>query len=185
MSIHQTPKKKISRLAATLRNYRVYHRYLGLILSALLLISSITGLLLGWKKNVDLLQPVTQKGSTPDLLQWIPLSTMAQIATAALDSAQNISANPIDRIEARPEKGMVKVLFSEGYWEVQLDGSTGKVLSVARRHSDWIEHLHDGSIISDGFKLLSMNILGLGLLVLVASGLILWLYPRRIRQLKK
>lgn len=168
-----------------LRNYRVYHRYLGLTLGVLLIISSLTGIFLGWKKDISLLQPLTRKGSTTELAQWIPLSEMAQLATAALDSAQNIASNPIDRIEARPGKGIVKVLFSEGYWEVQLDGSTGRVLSVARRHSDWIEQLHDGSIISDGFKLISMNLLGFGLLLLTATGFSLWFYPRRIRQLKK
>lgn len=110
---------------------------------------------------------------------------MATIATAALDSTTGARNNFIDRIEARPEKGMVKVLFKEGYWEVQLDGSTGKVLSVARRHSDWIEKVHDGSIVSDFFKLVSMNVLGLGLLVLTATGFTLWFYPKRIRQLKK
>lgn len=168
-----------------LRNYRVYHRYLGLGLGLFLLLSSITGLLLGWKKDVDLLQPPTQDGATTDLNHWIPLADMATMATAALDSAQNLPNTPIDRLEARPDKGIVKVLFAEGYWEVQLDGSTGKVLSVARRHSDWIEHIHDGSIISDGFKLVSMNVLGLGLLVLILTGVSLWFFPKRIRKLKQ
>ena len=163
----------------------MYHRYLGLTLSVLLLISSVTGVLLSWKKDVELLQPLTQTGTTTDLAQWIPLPKMARLATTALDSARGAASNPVDRIEVNPDKGIVKVLFLEGYWEVQLDGGTGKVLSVARRHSDWIEHLHDGSIINDVFKRISMNILGLGLLILIASGFILWFYPRRIRQLKK
>ncbi|MCX2738891.1 PepSY-associated TM helix domain-containing protein [Pontibacter anaerobius] len=181
----QQAKEKISRLTSRLRSYRVYHRYLGVGLALFLLISSLTGLLLGWKKDVDLLQPPTQKGVTTDLNQWVPLYQMARIATIALDSAQSINDNPIDRLEARPDKGIVKVLFADGYWEVQLDGSTGKVLSVARRHSDWIEHLHDGSIISDGFKLISMNVLGIGLLVLTLTGLSLWFFPKQIRNLKQ
>lgn len=185
MNITIAAKKKIGHLTGSLRNYRVYHRYLGLVLAVLVLISSITGILLGWKKDVDLLQPPTQKGATPNLEQWIPLSQMSTIATAALDSAQKISTNPIDRIEARPDKGMVKVLFLEGSWEVQLDGSNGKVLSVAQRHSDWIEKIHDGSIISDFFKLITMNVLGLGLLVLTFTGFTLWFYPKRIRKLKR
>lgn len=185
VSITREPKRKIRRLAAMLRNYRVYHRYIGLLLSLFLLISSLTGILLSWKKDVALLMPPTQKEGATDLSQWIPLSSIAQKAGMALDSAQNIPSNPIDRIDVRPDKGIVKVLFQEGYWEVQLNGSTGEVLSVGRRHSDWLESLHDGSIISDGFKLVSMNLLGLGLLILIASGVILWLYPKRIRQLKK
>ena len=185
MSITTSAREKITRLTGTLRHYRVYHRYVGLVMAVLVLISSVTGILLGWKKDVDLLQPPTQKGATTDLAQWIPLSEMAVIATAALDSAQAIKANPIDRIEARPEKGIVKVLFAEGSWEVQVDGSNGKVLSVAQRHSDWIEKIHDGSIISDGFKLISMNVLGIGLLVLTVTGVSLWFYPKRIRKLKQ
>lgn len=185
MSITREPKQKIRRLSAVLRNYRVYHRYLGLLLSILLLISSLTGILLSWKKDIALIKPPTQKEGSTDLSKWVPLSTLAQKAGMALDSAQNLPSNPIDRIDVRPDKGIVKVLFLEGYWEVQLNGSTGEVLSVGRRHSDWLESLHDGSIISDGFKLLSMNLLGFGLLILTASGFILWLYPKRIRQLKK
>lgn len=173
MSITQKQKNKIRSLAHTLRQYRLYHHYLGLALSVLLLISATTGAILSWKKDANLLQPPTQKGITTDLSQWIALSEMAHIAKAALDSAENIASNPVDRIEARPDKGIVKFLFLEGYWEVQLDGSSGKVLSVERRHSDWNEHLHEGSIISDWFKLASMNVLDLGLMILVASGIIL------------
>lgn len=184
MSTPQTAKQKKDKLVGSLRNYRVYHKYLGLGLLVMLIISSATGLLLGWKKNVDLLQPATQDGSTLNLSAWVTLASMATTATAALDSAAGIKNSPIDRLEARPDKGIVKVLFKEGYWEVQLDGGTGKVLSVARRHSDWIEQIHDGSIISDLFKLITMNVLGLGLLVLTITGFTLWFYPKKIRQLK-
>jgi len=59
------------------------------------------------------------------------------------------------------------------------------VLSVARRHSDWIEQLHDGSIISDLFKLISMNFLGIGLLIMILSGLWLWYGPKKFRKMKR
>ncbi len=168
-----------------LRNFRVYHRYLGLAIGLLVLISSLTGMLLAWKKDVDLLQPPTQKGATTDLQQWISHHEMAALSIAALDSAVAVKNNPIDRIEARLDKGIVKTIFLEGSWEVQLDAGTGKVLSVAQRHSDWIEKVHDGSIISDFFKVLSMNVLGLGLLILSVTGFFLWFYPKKIRQLKQ
>ena len=178
-------KVKISRLSAILRNYRVYHRYLGLFIGVFVLVSSLTGILLAWKKDVDLLQPPTQKGATTDLQKWIPHHEMATRSVAALDSAAGVVNNPIDRIEARLDKGIVKTIFLEGSWEVQLDASNGKVLSVARRHSDWIEKVHDGSIISDLFKVVSMNVLGLGLLILMFTGFFLWFYPKRIRKLKQ
>jgi hypothetical protein len=184
LSIKPKEKFKINGIARSLRSYRVYHRYLGLVLGVFVLLSSMTGILLGWKKDVALLQPPLIKGQTTDLQQWIPLSELATFAYAGLDSAENISDNAIDRIEARPEKGMVKILFKNGYWEVQLDGGTGKVLSVAQRHSDWIEQIHDGSIVSDIFKLFSMNILGFGLILLAITGFTLWFFPKRIRKLK-
>ncbi|MBD1397021.1 PepSY domain-containing protein [Pontibacter sp. JH31] len=177
-------KQKVRSLADRLRNFRVYHRYLGLSLGVFILISSVTGILLGWKKDVDLLQPPTQKGASTDLQQWLPLSELAARSLAGLDSAEAIYENPIERIEARPDKGIVKTIFRDGSWEVQLDASNGKVLSVARRHSDWIEKVHDGSIISDLFKLVSMNVLGFGLVFISCTGFFLWFYPKKIRKIK-
>jgi uncharacterized iron-regulated membrane protein len=87
-------------------------------------------------------------------------------------------------MDVRPSKGIAKVLFENGYWEVQIDGTSGKILSISRRHSDWIEHLHDGSIISDWFKLVSMNYLGLGALFLIGTGIWLWYGPKKVRQIK-
>jgi uncharacterized iron-regulated membrane protein len=88
-------------------------------------------------------------------------------------------------MDVRPSKGIVKVLFEKGWWEVQVDGATAEVLSIKRRNSDWIEQLHDGSIISDGFKLVSMNVLGIGLLLMIFTGWYLWYGPRKYRRLKR
>jgi hypothetical protein len=177
-------KQQVKKIADRTRRFRTYHRYVGLTLGILVLISSITGILLGWKKDVELLQPPTKKGISTDMEQWLPFSEMADRAIAGLDSGAAVRDNPIDRIEARVDKGIVKVIFLEGSWEVQLDNTTGKVLSVARRHSDWIEKVHDGSIVSDLFKLITMNVLGIGLLFISISGFFLWFYPKKMRRLK-
>ncbi len=118
------------------------------------------------------------------MTEWQPLDQLANIAKEAL-LTQTSEQNEVDRIDARPSKGMVKVLFENGYWEVQVDAKSGKVLSIARRHSDWIEAMHDGSIISQFFKLISMNILGIGLLILVIAGVWLWYGPKKVRALRK
>lgn len=176
----QTPKP-VSRL----RRFRKGHKVVGLSILLLLLVSSITGMALAWKKNVALLQPPTQKGTSLDLHTWRPVGETAAIAQRALqESLRAGEAYPIERIEARPDKGIWKVIFDKGYWEVQVDGQTGKVLSVARRHSDWIEHLHDGSIINDFVKVVSMNALGLGLLFMTGTGFWLYYGPRRLRAAK-
>ena len=138
------------------------------------------------KKDIDILQPPTQKGESKELAAWLPMVELATLSETALhqqypDQKENI----IDRLDVRPSKGIVKVLFEEGNWEVQIDGKTGEVKSIAKRYSDWIESLHDGSIISDFFKLISMNILGVGLVIMIITGLWLWYGPRRYRSLKR
>ena len=49
----------------------------------------------------------------------------------------------IDRIDVRPGYGVAKVLFNDVFWEVQVDLSSGQVLSANQRTSDIIEKIHD------------------------------------------
>ena len=169
----------------SLRKFRALHRFTGLMLALLLLISAVTGILLAWKKNVAIIQPPTNKGVSSDLSNWRSFSEIDSLAKAAFYAAYPDQAeNTIDRLDAQPSKGIIKVLFKNGYWEVQIDPVSGEVKSIARRHSDWIEALHDGSIVSDLFKLISMNFLGIGLLALITTGLWLWYGPKRYRQKK-
>lgn len=162
---------------------------MGLVLSLFLLISATTGILLAWKKQSATIQPPTQKGTSTEMKEWLPLSHLSNVAKTALLEQLSLPKSDqtlkIDRIDARPSKGMVKVLFDSHNWEVQVDASTGKILSIDRRHSDWIEAVHDGSIISQNFKLISMNLLGIGLILLVLAGFWLWYGPKQIRKLKK
>ncbi len=134
-----------------------------------MLITSLTGVMLGWKKNVELLQPATLKGESTDVAKWVSLETVSQSALRAIDSVTH-EENSIDRLDVRFDKGIIKVLFLKNYWEVQVDATTGKSLSVAQRHADWIEHIHDGSIISEFFKVIYTNYIGWGLLILAITG---------------
>ncbi len=170
-------------LAKSIRNYRKVHKWIGLFLALFLLVSAITGVILAWKKNVDLLQPPTQSGVEKAMSSYRPVEDLAEISLQAVDSL-GLSEENFDRIEYRPTKGIAKVIFDTGSWEVQIDASTLEVLSVAKRHSDWIEHIHDGSIISELFKVVSMNILGIGLVFLIITGLWLWYGPKKIRNSK-
>lgn len=177
---------KLRQIIKSLRKFRVWHRLTGLILAIIVIISALTGILLALKKDIDTLQPPTQKGVSKDLSTWKSIAELSEIATLEFHKTHPAETeNKIDKIDVRPSKGIAKVLFKKGYWEVQIDGSSGEVLSIKRRHSDWIEQLHDGSIISDGFKLVSMNTLGFGLLFMTITGIWLWYGPRRIRALKK
>jgi uncharacterized iron-regulated membrane protein len=178
---------KSSGLVVLSRKFRSYHTYVGLTLAILICISALTGILLALKKEFSVLQTPTQEGSTQNLSEWLPVADLVELATAAL-----IAAHPeeegmltIDRLDVRPSNGVVKVLFKERWWEVQVDGKTGEVKAISKRTSDWIEAIHDGSIISDTFKLISMNAVGWGLLFMTLSGIWLWYGPKVIRARKK
>ncbi len=173
------------RLIKGLRKVRVWHRYLGLVLCLLLIISAGTGILLALKKDVAIIQPSTQRGTVTDLTQWKRISELSLLGKEALyKSYPEQVGNRVDRIDVRPSKGMVKVLFKDDNWEVQLDGASGEVLSVDVRYSDWIESLHDGSIFGDIFKLTAMNFLGWGVMLLAITGFWLWYGPKRLRGLR-
>jgi len=174
------------RLVQRLRKFRRFHRYIGIGVAVLLLVSAITGILLAFKKDVDILQPPTQKGVSKVLGDWKPIDEIRDIAVQHLQEQLNdVQQISIDKIDVRPDKGIAKVIFDNDNWEIQVDGVSGKVLSMAKRHSDWIERLHDGSIISDGFKLISMNFLGWGVLILIFTGAWLYYGPGIYRRLKR
>ena len=174
----------IQNLVHRLRQFRSIHKWIGISVALFMLVASITGVMLGWKKNVELLQPATLKGGTLDVTKWVNFEKISQSALSAIDSVTN-EKNSIDRLDVRFDKGIIKVLFTKGYWEAQVDAATGKTLSVAQLHADWIEHIHDGSIINDFFKLIYTNYIGFGLLFLSITGFWLWYGPKRIRKAKQ
>jgi hypothetical protein len=173
----------LNNLVRWLRQFRSIHKWIGISVMIFMLITSISGILLGWKKNVATLQPPTLKGETTDVTKWVSFEMIAKSAKHIIDSVTH-EENTIDRLDVRFDKGIIKVLFTKGYWEVQVDAATGKVLSFGKRHADWIEHVHDGSIISDSFKLVYTNYLGFGLLFLSLTGFWLWYGPKAIRKAK-
>jgi hypothetical protein len=98
----------------------------------------------------------------------------------------------LERIDARPQKGMVKFIFDDDYWEVQVDAMTGKILQIDQRRSDILENIHDGTILDvlfntkgDVFKLSYTTIMGISLLLLVTSGFWLWIGPKRMRKYRQ
>ncbi len=169
-----------------LRRFRQYHKIIGLLVALFVIVSCITGFLLTWKKDFDILQPTTKKGVSKNLDEWKDISELASLASTALyDNYPEQIGNTIARMDVRPSKGITKVLFEVDYWEVQIDGVTGEILSIQKRNSDLIESIHDGSFISNTFKYISMNFLSIGLLIMVISGLWLWYGPKQIRKRKK
>jgi len=177
-----------------IRVFRKVHRQIAIILFAFFLIISLTGLLLGWKKNsFGLILPPSSKGISSDLKTWLPFDSLHTIAVNALhDSISPALSDELERIDARPQKGMVKFVFADDYWEVQLDGTNGNILLIDRRRSDIIENIHDGTILDvffntekDQFKLAYTSIMGLALLMLTITGFWLWYGPKQLKAQKK
>ncbi|MBS3738535.1 PepSY-associated TM helix domain-containing protein [Mesohalobacter halotolerans] len=173
-----------------LRNTRKIHRWLGASLFVLFLIVSLSGVFLGWKKNSSgYILPKTQTGTTTDVAQWLSLDSLQSIAHKTLkDSINSELSIELSRIDARPEKGILKFVFENHYWSIQLDGATGEVLNIGQRRSDWIENVHDGSIV-DGFLgtngifiLLYTSLMGLALLGFTVTGFWLWYGPKHMRK---
>ena len=95
----------------------------------------------------------------------------------------------MDRIDIRPDKGMAKFVFADHYNGIQLDMATGKVLHIEKRRADFIEKIHDGSILDQylhtgngQIKLFYTTVIGLALLVFTVTGFWLWYGPKRMRK---
>ncbi len=178
--------------ARLIRWLRWLHRKIAIFLFIFFLVISITGLLLGIKKQTGLLSP-TQKGISSDLATWLPVDSLQKIATQILRDSVSPDLSPeMDRIDIRPEKGIAKFIFKNHYTGLQLDGTTGKLLLIEKRKSDFIEDLHDGSILDNLFgtsneqiKLGYTVVMGISLFMLILSGLWLWYGPKLLRQSRK
>jgi len=179
------------RQAQLLSVFRKVHRITGATLFVIFLFVSVTGLLLGWKKHSGgLLLPKSHQGVSTDLKDWLPIDSLHRNACRVLhDSVSESLSLVTDRIDIRMDKGMVKFVFTGHYWGIQLDGATGELLHIERRRSDFIENIHDGSIL-DHFlgtnkgllKLIYTSTTGLALLMFTITGFWLWYGPKRIKR---
>jgi len=179
--------------AGLIRAVRKVHRTTAILLFAFFIIVSVTGLLLGWKKNSNgTILPRTQTGTSTDLKDWLPLDSLHKNACLFLrDSVSKNLSTEVDRIDIRKDKGIVKFTFKGHYYGVQVDGATGKLLQVKKRNSDLIENIHDGSALDRFFgtsgepiKLIYITIMGTSLLIFAVTGFWLWYGPKRMRKRK-
>ncbi|HDZ41665.1 MAG TPA: PepSY domain-containing protein [Bacteroidetes bacterium] len=179
--------------ASIIKTSRQIHRVLAAGLFILFLLIPATGIILGWKKNTgNLILPRSYEGITTNTAEWLSYDTLKIVAFEALldYTGKNVSTE-LDRIDARPSKGMVKFVFTDHYWEVQLDAATAEILNISKRRSDIVENIHDGSILDnifntgDGlFKIIYTSLAGLALLILAITGFWLWYGPKLIKKNK-
>ena len=145
------------------------------------LVVVLSGLLLQLKKDWAWVQPPTRSGTAE--APSLPFEAILA-AAAAVPEAEVSSWEDIDRLDVRPDKGVVKVRC-ENRWELQLDAATGEVLSSTLRRSDLIESIHDGSWFSDGVKLWVFLPAALVLTGLWFTGVYLWWLPFGVRRRRR
>lgn len=181
------------RQAKVIRVCRKLHRTTGILLFLFFFVIGLTGILLGWKKHSNgAILPKSIQGTTNDLSAWLPLDSLHKNACRILHDSISATLSPeLERIDIRKDKGMVKFVFIDHFYGIQLDGATGKLLQIERRRSDFIENIHDGSILDYYFKtskeqikLVYASFMGLSLILFTLTGFCLWYGPERMKKVK-
>lgn len=154
---------------------RRVHYWLYLLVVLPFLMVTVTGLLLIWKKEMPWVQPTEAKTTAKDTMV-VSFDTILALARTQPQLAVQSWAD-VSKLEVRPHKGIIKLIAENG-WELQLNSHTGAVLHLAYRRSDWIEALHDGSYF--GAKHTVFFASGVGMLLLLVTGTVLFLHPRLV-----
>lgn len=154
------------------------HLWAGVMITALVVVVAITGVMLNHKKLFGF-QPDPPAAARTGLEGAMSMRELVSAARSAIDK-QAVAAG-IDRLDVRPDKGLMKVRFEDRLTtEVTVAIHTGKVLSVGKRDDVFLEKLHSGEIFGDNWVLLS-DVMAIGLLILLLTGTWIWLYPKARR----
>ena len=160
------------------------HKWVGVSLGIILLLSASTGLLLLFKKDFEWIQPPTQRGTNGPAELIAPMHEI-YAAVFALGLPQLRSEADIDRIDFRPAKRIFKVRARQDQIEVQVDAIAATARQPEVRRSDLIEQIHDGQFFGAWAHGLVMPIAGVGLVVLAITGYLLWIWPGLVRRRKR
>lgn len=155
------------------------HLWLGVTISFLVLIISVTGVMLNHKRLLGFI-PETDAVRPQAFASALPLPELAQHAAAAV--APEVAAAGIDRMDVRPQKGLIKIRFKDSdVSEVTLALDDGTVLLLGQRNDSFLEQVHSGDAFHKHGYLLS-DVAAIALLGLMLSGFWVWLYPHtRVR----
>jgi uncharacterized iron-regulated membrane protein len=151
---------------------RQWHRWGALLASAPLLLTILTGLLLMQRGQLDWVQPPAQTGQAKQVAPMVSAEAALEILKT-LPEAEVQSWQEISQLTYRPAKGVWQARLKNQH-EVQLDASTGEVLSSQYRLSTLLIQLHEGSWFGKPVMYWVFFPSGLILLMLWLTGL--WLY---------
>lgn len=173
-------KENITKRVNWLRNTRKIHRISGIFLALFFVILAFSGLALAWKKNsYEILMARTHSGISNDSSNWLAIDSLIHIASSAAIDQE------LDKIDIRPNDGIAKFIFAPDQQEIQIDLTSGNLVSNSIRYSDWFERIHDGSLLSNNFKLFYSSLLGISLILFCVTGLWMYIEPKNIKKLKR
>ncbi len=156
------------------------HRWLGITLGLVLMLSAVTGFLLLRKKDHEWLQPTMMRGEAGPAARLQPLPAV-YAAVFALGVPEFRSESDIARIDFRPAQRVHKVISKHDDLEVQVCAITLRTQGPAPRRSDLLERLHDGSYFGDFAHGALMPLAAITLLFLATSGYVMWAWPKWLR----
>ena len=160
------------------------HKWTGIVIGGLLMLSTATGLFLVLKRDYAWIQPPTQTGTAGPVHALRPFAEVYD-AVFRLGLEEFRSEQDISRIDFRPADRVYKVRSEHADREVQVDAISLEILSVATRRSDWLERLHDGSWLGDTFHGWVMPALSLAVALLIATGYAIWLWPKWLKRQRR
>ncbi|MDI9636540.1 PepSY-associated TM helix domain-containing protein [Kamptonema cortianum] len=164
-------------MASAYHNLRNVHKWIGVGACLFLAVLSLTGFLLAIKGQVDWIRPANSKGTAVEEYDEVIGPDQAMQAAFAKELSGLATPADVDRLEYRVKDNIYKVLSKENYHEVQVDGSTGEVLSVGFRGDQLAEDIHDFSFFADFAHAWLLPGVAIGLFVLSISGVIMFLVP--------
>lgn len=148
---------------------------MAIILAVPLIIIFSTGILLSISSKVQWLQPKVETKSIPPEGISLSFDRILEIAQS-VPEAEIKTWNDVAQIDARPKSSVVRVR-AKNYWEVQIHGHTGDVLSSAKRWKTFFILVHDGSWFAEWIKSWIFIPSGIGALLLWITGILIWIIP--------
>ena len=153
--------------------WRKYHRMVSLIVVLPFALVLLTGIILQIRQQFEVIQPKAVK------MEQIAGKSLLSINEMMKASGEN-SSN-IDQVIWRPGKFHLAMRLKDGR-EIQMHPQTGEILKNAKRYTNILIELHQGSFFTEWGQYLVFLPVALGLLFLTVSGMVI--YPWRKQRVR-
>jgi len=145
--------------------YKKIHLFIAITFILPIVIIFISGLILVSKQIFPIIQP--------------PVIETQFIEGKSLLKLDDFTKNPeVDQIIYRPNKNNLSIRYKDDM-EKQIHAQTGDVLSFAKRHTNWLLRIHQGSYFSDWVKKFIFIPTAIVLQILWISGMMLYFKTRK------